>query len=71
MALPDCYDPVGQEERRQQVWDRFARRLPVCSCCAHTIYPGDRFYERSGIILCADCKVDLDDSERVLEEAWK
>ena len=64
---PDCYDPVYQEERRQAEWDRFAEHLPVCSCCGCSVYPGDHYYETRSSIVCAGCKIDLDENERILE----
>lgn len=67
MEIPDCYDPVYQEEQRQKDWDDFVEDLPVCSCCGRGVYPHGRFYEKNQIILCFDCKVDLDESERILE----
>ncbi len=33
MRIPQCYDPVYQEERRQRDWDARMRRLSKCVGC--------------------------------------
>lgn len=65
--MPDFYDPVYQEEQRQREWDEIAEDIPVCSCCGRQVHPNDKFYEVGQIVLCFDCKVDLDESERILD----
>lgn len=67
MLIPDDYDPVLQEERRQKAWDSFAENLPVCSCCGRSVYPGNHFHETRRIIVCTSCKEELDEGERILE----
>ena len=72
MEIPECYDPVYQEERRQAAMDSFVEDLPVCGCCKRSVYPHSKFYELkvegNRIIVCQDCKSDLDMSEMILEE---
>lgn len=73
MGLPDCYDPVYQEDRRQREWDKFVENLPVCGCCGRSVYPNSVYYEldmmikKETIIVCEACKSDLDESERILD----
>ena len=71
MQIPDCCDPVCQEEKRQADWDRFVEKLPVCGCCGHSIYPQDIFYklkiQKETIVVCADCKSDMDEGKQFLE----
>lgn len=45
--VSDCYDPVRQEEQRQNAWDKFADTLPVCTLCHRRLYPGDKFHTAS------------------------
>lgn len=66
--LPDCYDPVRQEEDRQTQEDRFVEDLPVCSCCGRSVYPGDVYYEHRSIIVCSGCKIELEENERILDK---
>lgn len=33
MEIPQCYDPVYQEEQRQRQWDARQQRLAKCVCC--------------------------------------
>lgn len=61
-------EPYELEEQRQKEWDEFVENLPACSCCGRSVFPHDTFYEKNQIIICFDCKVDLDESERILEE---
>lgn len=65
--LPDCYDPVYQEERRQQEWDEYADTLPVCVLCGRRLYPGDKCYTARHRTVCTGCKDELDEGEDVVE----
>lgn len=67
MNIPDCYDPVYQEDRRQAEWDDIAEDLPVCALCGRRLYPGDRFHTASYQIVCPRCKEELDENEDVVE----
>lgn len=67
MNIPDCYDPANQEDRRQDDWDRFADRLPVCTLCHRRLCPGDKFHTARYMIVCPSCKEELDESEDVVE----
>lgn len=57
--IPDCYDPVFQEERRQYEADRREAMRLFCDCCGREIAGGKRFYpielRKSTINLCGDC----------------
>lgn len=65
--IPDCYDPVYQEERRQREWDEFADELPTCHLCRRRLYPGDKFHVANFFIVCACCKEELDENEEIVE----
>jgi hypothetical protein len=65
--IPDCYDPVYQEERRQREWDEFADELPTCYLCRRRLYPGDKFYVAKLFIVCTRCKDELDENEETVE----
>lgn len=69
MNIPDCYDPVSQEDRRQAEWDRAVRNYPVCTCCGHTIFHGVRRYRleigKYSIIVCDGCKAEMDETEDI------
>lgn len=53
--IPDCYDPVRQEETRQAAWDRFVEDLPRCGCCGEKIGPLEYYFEEANLILCVKC----------------
>lgn len=65
--VSDCYDPVRQEEQRQNAWDKFADTLPVCTLCHRRLYPGDKFHTASYMVVCPSCKEELDENEEVVE----
>lgn len=65
--IPDCYDPVRQEEERQREWDEYADTLPVCTLCRRRLYPGDKFHTACHWIVCTRCKDELDENEEVVE----
>lgn len=62
MEIPDCYDPVRQEEQRQKNWDDFVEDLPVCTLCGHSVYPGQRYNETRDSIVCSSCMEELIDN---------
>lgn len=73
MTLPNCYDAVRQEEEQQKEWDEFVDDLPVCGCCGRSVYPHSALYElnikikKEIIIVCEDCKSDMDETKRLLD----
>lgn len=71
MRIPDCYDPVFQEERRQAAFDRRAEGYPVCGCCFRRICPGGRYYELSvggqPVKVCAGCKGVMEINQGLVE----
>lgn len=69
MNLPDCYNPIAQEDRRQAEWDELADLLPVCALCRRRLYPGDKFHTASHMVVCPRCLEELNDSEDEVEVA--
>lgn len=71
MDIPNCYDPVYQEERRQAEADRAVSLRPVCACCRKPVIPGRPYYtlsiKKDPYTICEDCKDDLEESETYLE----
>ncbi len=65
-------EPWQQEDLRQANWDKQVNDLPACGCCKRKVYPGDTVYKltigRQIITVCADCKIDMDDSVQILEQ---
>ena len=51
------------DEQRQAEWDRYVSRLPCCSVCGNTIYPGQKLsrvvIQKEEINLCAECVEDI------------
>lgn len=72
MEIPDCYDPVFQEERRQAQWDREAQWPPKCGCCGEVLFPGRHYFEMDvmgdTLIVCDECKDRMEDSEVIVED---
>lgn len=72
MDIPNCYDPVYQEERRQAEADRAISLRPVCACCCKPVILGRPFYtlavQKELCTICEDCKDVLDESEQILEQ---
>lgn len=68
MKIPDCYDPVAQEERRQARWDRLVEKLPTCALCRKKIFPGDKFHTTGCMPVCFSCVEELVDNVEILEE---
>lgn len=68
MEIPDCYDPVVQEERRQVRWDRLADKLPVCTLCKTKLFLGDIFHTAGGKPVCSHCVDELHHNVEILED---
>lgn len=72
MNIPDCYDPVYQEERRQTDMDRRADHFPICGCCGHRIYPLECFYElnvkKNVLIVCEECASEMMGNPFIVED---
>lgn len=68
MQIPDCYDPVAQEEHRQARWDRFAGKLPECALCRKKLLPGDKFHAAGCMAVCPSCVEELNENIEILEE---
>lgn len=72
MEIPNCYDPVYQEERRQAEADRRAECFPTCGCCGHKIYPHEKFWVllviKDELIVCEDCRTEMEDSVCIVED---
>lgn len=66
--IPDCYDPVRQEERRQKEWDAYVDQLPRCTLCGKPIFPGRKMYTARYQIVCSRCKEELEDNCEIVEE---
>lgn len=51
------------DEQRQAEWDRYVSRLPHCSVCGNTIYPGQKLsrvvIQKEEIVICAECVEDI------------
>ena len=64
MNIPDCYDPVYQEERRQA--------SSICDCCGAVIYPGGKCYTlyvgKDALIVCAECASYMMDNPCIVED---
>lgn len=67
MQIPDCYDPVYQEERRQAQWDKYAEDLPVCTLCRRRLYPGDKFHTARFMVVCTSCTDELNENVDIVE----
>lgn len=65
--IPDCYDPVYQEEQRQMAMDKLLDSLPRCTFCRRALYPGDKFHTACYQIVCVTCKEQLDENEDMVE----
>lgn len=63
MMIPDCYDPVYQEEQRQKRWD--SEKKTICCCCGDIIDPGSRFHTTRGKAVCRFCVGELEENVEV------
>lgn len=72
MNIPDCYDPVYQEERRQADFDRWASHFPICNCCGAHIYTGGQFYKldvgKDTLTVCGECASEMMDNPFIVED---
>lgn len=72
MSIPDCYDPVYQEERRQAAFDLWASQFPTCNCCGDSIYPGGQFYKldvgKYDLIVCEKCASEMMENPFIVED---
>lgn len=72
MNIPDCYDPVYQEERRQADFDRRASHFPICNCCGDHIYPGWQYYTldvgKDALTVCDECAAEMMDNPCIVED---
>lgn len=67
MGIPDCYDPVFQEERRAFDSDRYFSRMPVCSCCEEVITPLHAYHKYLGVTVCVRCMEILNENLEISE----
>jgi hypothetical protein len=65
--IPDCYDPVRQEEDRQRAWDETLARCPVCALCGRIIRPGEVVHHTDRATVCAECVDELVENEGIVE----
>lgn len=66
--IPDCYDPVRQAERREAEWDNFIEKLPACTLCRKTLFPGEKFHTASYMIVCHSCVEELNENIEIVED---
>lgn len=64
MKIPNCYDPVYQEEQRQKNWDR--KKKTSCCCCGDILDPGTRCHKTRGKTVCRFCMYELEESEELV-----
>lgn len=65
--IPDCYDPVYQEERRQREWDNTLSKCPICRLCGLRILPDLPYRFTGTTAVCATCFDDLSENEGIVE----
>lgn len=68
VIIPNCYDPVIQEEKWQAEWDRFVEKLPACTVCRKTIFPGQKYHTAGCLIVCPSCMEELNENTEIVEE---
>lgn len=68
MQIPNGYDPVVQEERRQAQWDRIAKNTPECVLCRKKLLPGDKFHAAGCMAVCSSCVEELNENIEISEE---
>lgn len=66
--IPDCYDPVRQAERREAEWDSFIEKLPACTLCRKTMFPGEKIHIASFMIVCHSCVEELNENIEIVED---
>ena len=65
--IPDCYDPVYQEERRQWEWDETLCRCPECALCKRKILPDEPYHYTENHSVCFECFDELAENEGIVE----
>lgn len=55
MNLPDCCDPVTQEDRRQTDYDAKCAAFHRCAECGGSLYPYDTYTELGEQLYCEKC----------------
>ena len=60
--IPNCYEAYAQEEQRQNAWDVYASKLPVCVICGERIREGEDVHEAHGKKVCAACMEELEEN---------
>lgn len=67
MEIPNCYDPVYQEDRRQMELDKLCDGLPCCTLCNRTLYPGDKIRTVHRQPVCLSCFDELTENQDIVE----
>ena len=65
-AIPSCYDPIAQEERRQAKIDEFMKSLPHCIVCGSAIFPGAKYREAYRKPVCEYCFEELESNIEIV-----
>lgn len=68
VTIPNCYDPVSREEKRQSEWDAFVEKLPACTLCHKTLFPGEKFHDAGHLIVCSSCVEELNENSYIVED---
>ena len=64
----DYCDPIQHAEKREEAWDRFAAKLPVCGICHTKVSPGQSVHIAKRMAVCDFCMVELAENVEILEE---
>lgn len=67
MQIPDCYEAFYQEDRRQEAWDAYMARLPVCVICGERVPEGQTVHESGGKFVCGYCMDELAENYGLVE----
>ena len=65
--IPDCYEAYYQEDRRQEAWDHYLAKLPVCVICGEHIHEGQTVHESGGKFVCSSCMDELTENVGFVE----
>ena len=68
VTIPNCYDPITQEEQRQAEWDEYVEKLPACTLCRKNLFPGQKFHTAGNLIVCASCVPSLHENIENVED---